>query len=182
MTQSNVVPSETTRTETEIGLVFEDQRTNELQKVIYVDERIVLTRDTSGHTFLTPRTTFESQLGNRYSPRPDAEPPIQGGQVERLVSRIEEYERQDSRKARHKAEALTEGLVLLTSSSEGEKETDREEVRFEDIDGVGPDTAARLRSNGFVTRRDILIASDEDLLSVSRIGEATVANIREFVE
>lgn len=177
MSQSNVAPTENSRTE--IGLVFEDERTNDLRKVVYADGKSVLTRDERGHTSLTPRSTFETLLGTRYSPRPDATPLIEGGQLERLLERREEYEQRDGRKARHKADALAEAVEVLTGVDDRE---DRVEVPFEEIDGIGPDTAARLRSRGFETRRDVRAADDEDLLEVSGVGAVNVANIRDYVE
>lgn len=183
MTQTKSVSPDPTRIDSLLGLVFEDQRTNDLKKVIYADDAVVLIRDESGHTTLTQREIFCTQLDTRYSPRPDANHFIEAGALDRLTERIEEYERQDGRKSSHKAEALSEAIDLLTGTDDGEDdEALDEEVSFEDVDGIGPETAERLRSTGFVTRRDVLAADDEDLLAVTGVGEATLANLRSFVE
>lgn len=182
MTQTKSPTPDTTSIDDLLGLVFEDQRTNDLKKVIYADDAVVLTRDESGHTTLTQRSIFRSQLNTRYQPRPDAETFIEGGKLDGLTERIEDYERQEGRKSSHKAEALAEAVALLTGADDGEDDDLAEEVPFEEIAGIGPATAERLRSKGFETRRDVLAADDEDLLAVSGVGESTLANIREFVD
>lgn len=199
MSQTNFDPSTPAGTEIRIGLVVEDQRTGDLRKVIYADSRTVLLRDERGSTTLLPRDSFESDCGTRYRTRHDVDPPIEAGQYDALRRRLAEYEGQPGRKAKHKLDALTEALDLLggvdeesvptdTGDSNGEKRdgedggSDEVEVRFEDIDGIGPATAGRLRMQGFVTARDVRTASDEDVLAVSGVGPESLERIRAFVE
>lgn len=87
-----------------------DQRTGDLRQVIYADSQIVLSRDETDSTTLAPRKASETELGTRYRVRPRADPNIDGGQYERLRDRLAEYDGQDGRKARHKADALREAL------------------------------------------------------------------------
>lgn len=184
--------------EVQIGLVVEDQRTGDLRKVIYVDGRTVLLRDEKGSTTLLPRDSFESDCGTRYRVRHDADPPIDAGQYDTLRRRLAEYEGQPGRKAKHKADALTEALDLLggvadppdptdvgepdgEGTDEGESD-DEVELRFEEIGGIGPETARRLRMQGFMTARDVRTASDDEILAVSGVGPESLTRIRAFVE
>lgn len=182
MAKTDFVPSETTRTDVQIGLVVADQRTGDLRRVIYADSRTVLTRDETGATTLIPRRTFEMAVGTRYRPRPDADPDVDGGQYERLLDRLAEYDERDGRKARHKADALREALDLLRDPSADETEGDDPEIEFEEIPGIGPETAGVLRSQGLVTVADVDTVSDDVLRSVPGVGPDTLAKIREAVE
>lgn len=186
----SLAPTETTRTEVQIGLVVEDQRTGDLRLIVYADDRVVLARDETGSTTLTPREAFDSELATRYRARPDADPDVDAGQYGRLRERLAEYDERDGRKAEHKADALREALDLLADRGEGDDssaeadddaEVDDPEARFEDVPGVGPETAANIRTQGFLTESDVRAASDEGLLAVSGVGPDTVENIREFV-
>lgn len=189
MTHADFAPPETTRTDVTIGLTLEDQRTTDLRKVVYVDDRVVLLRDEDGHTTLSPRDSVEGQLGSRYRPRPDADPDVDGGQYDRLRRRLAEYREQEGRTARHKAEALAESIDLLAPPAAGDDAGDDEagatdedpEIEFEAVDGIGPETAAALRESGFVTRSDVRTAADDDLLAVSGVGPAGLAAIREHL-
>lgn len=187
MSETNFASPDPT-TDVPIGLVVEDQRTGDLRRVIYADSRVVLVRDESGHTTLIPRETFESYLDTRFRVRRGVDSDIEGGQYERLRERLAEYERGEGRKARHKADALGEALDLFVGrSGEGDaaqEATDgaTETVAFEEIPGIGPETAGTLRSHGFVTAADVRAASDEELLGVAGIGGETLANIREHVD
>ena len=185
-------------TEIQIGLVVEDQRTGDLRKVIYADGRTVLLRDERGSTTLLPRDSFEADCGTRYRLRHDVDPPIDAGQYDRLRRRLAEYEDESGRKAKHKVDALTEALDLLGGvadpstaldtealdgeDGEGRGEEPEPEVRFEEIDGIGPETARRLRMQGLVTASDVRTASDEDVLAVPGVGPDSLARIRTFVE
>ena len=203
MANTDFVPSKTTRTDVQIGLVVTDQRTGDLRQVIYADSRIVLIRDETDATTLIPRRTFETELGVRYRARPTAEaaPHIDGGQYERLRARLAEYDARDGRKARHKADALREAIDLLagTTADETESADDREteaeaeaeaeteseveaEVPFEEIPGIGPKTASHLRRRGLVTIADVDAASDDVLRSIPGIGPDALAKIRAFAE
>ncbi|WP_225334436.1 helix-hairpin-helix domain-containing protein [Halomicrobium urmianum] len=190
MSEANFAPTETTRTDAQIGTVFEDQRSGDLRKVIYVDDHVVLVRDETGSTTLTPRDTFESQLGNRYRVRRGVDPAVDAGQYDRLRDALAEYEAAEGRKAAHKAEALDEALDLVAGRApEGEGDGDAEsdddgdeEFPLEDVPGIGPETAGKLRMQGFVTVSDVHGASDDDLLGVSGVGPSALENVREFAE
>lgn len=192
MSETNFAPSETTRTDVQIGLVFEDQRTGDLRQVIYADSRVVLVRDETGHTTLTGRDSFESSLGTRFRVQFDADPGIDGGQFDHLRDRLAEYEARNGRTARHKAEALQETFDLFpgrtgdgdaADPTAGESDDDGDEdVPFEGIPGIGPATAGKLRSHGFVTVADVRAASDEALLGVAGVGPENLATIREHVD
>ncbi|WP_436924676.1 helix-hairpin-helix domain-containing protein [Halosimplex amylolyticum] len=191
MSNANLDPSRHSRIDTQIGLVLEDQRTAELRQVIYTDEQVVLLRDEAGNTTLVRRDTFDSELGTRYRPRPGAEMPSDAGQYDRLRERLAAYEREDGRKARHKADALRDALDILSSAEsddgdeadDDESDADREtEVPFEEVAGIGPTTAGKLRTAGYVTERDVRAASDDELLAVAGVGAENLANLREFVD
>jgi predicted flap endonuclease-1-like 5' DNA nuclease len=189
MAKTDFVPSETTRTDVQIGVVVADQRTGDLQRVIYADSQTVLIRDETDATTLFPRGTFGRALGNRYRAQPKADQSNDGGQYEQLRARLAEYDEQDGRKARHKSDALREALDLLagTTADEPESDDDRtstadQAVAFEEIPGIGPDTAGNLRSRGFVTARDVRAADDEVLGSVPGVGPETASKIRAFVD
>ncbi|MFB6166154.1 MAG: helix-hairpin-helix domain-containing protein [Haloarculaceae archaeon] len=179
MAERTIAPPEDTRTEIEIGLVFEDVRTGDRRKVVYTDSRVVVSRDEDGNSTLTPLSAFDSLLGNRYRARPEAELPVDGGQLERLRERIAEYDDAEGRKATHYADAMREALDVLTDDAPVADALD--EVDFEAVDGIGPETAATLRARGFVTHADVRSADDEALLAVSGIGPANVAAIRDAV-
>lgn len=181
MTQTQFAPPETTRTDFDIGLVFEDQRTGDLRKVVYADDRVVLVRDETGHSTLIPRETFVTELGNRYRRRPEATLAVDGGPFDRFHDRLAEYDARDGRKASHKADALREAMGLLDGDDETD-DPDSPDVPFEDIDGIGPSTAAKLREQGFVTEDDVRAASDEAILAVAGVGPANLTAIREFVD
>lgn len=194
MSEANFAPTETTRTDAQIGTVFEDQRSGDLRKVIYVDDHVVLVRDETGSTTLTPRDTFESQLGNRYRVRRGVDPAVDAGQYDRLRDALAEYEAAEGRKAAHKAEALNEALDLVAGrapESEGDADAESdddgdddaaEEFPFEEVPGIGPETAGKLRTQGFVTVSDVRGASDDALLGVSGVGPSALSNVREFAE
>lgn len=198
MANTDFVPSRTTRTDVQIGLTVADQRTGDLRQVIYADSRIVLIRDEMDATTLIPRRTFATELGTRYRVRPNAAPAIDGGQYERLRARLAEYDEQDGRKARHKADALREALDLLAGTGTGtdtkaektesdddedqQSEDDDQEVAFEEIPGIGPKTANRLRGLGIVTVADVDGATDDVLRSVPGVGPDVLEKIRAFVE
>lgn len=183
MARTDFVPSETTRTDVQIGLVVADQRTGELREVIYADSQTVLTRDETDATTLTPRRAFEAALGTRYRARPNADPRIDGGQYERLQDRLAEYDGRDGRKAQHKADALREALDLLAgTTADGTGSEDDREVAYEEIPGIGPKTASTLRRQGFVTVADVDAASDDVLRSTPGVGPDALAKIRAAVE
>ncbi|WP_122089162.1 helix-hairpin-helix domain-containing protein [Halalkalicoccus subterraneus] len=187
MANTDFVPSRTTRTDVQIGLTVADQRTGDRRQVIYADSRIVLVRDEADATTLIPRRTFETELGTRYHVRPNAAPSIDGGQYERLRARLAEYDEQDGRKAHHKADALREALDLLADTgtdtkAEETKSDDDQEVAFEEIPGIGPKTASRLRGLGIVTVTDVDGATDDVLRSIPGVGPDALEKIRALVE
>lgn len=185
MRQTQFAPPEHTRTDFEIGLVFEDQRTGDLRRVVYADDRVVLVRDRDGNSTLEPRETFLAQLDERYRRRPDADPSIEGGPYDRLLATLATYEDGDGRKAAHKADALREALGLLGESAvdtgDPDVSGDDPSVAFEEIAGIGPAKAAKLRASGFRTEGDVRAASDEAVLAVPGVGPENLAAIREFV-
>lgn len=197
MAETNFAPTEPNRTDARIGLLLEDQRTKDLRRVVYVDSRVVLLRDESNHTTLQSRASFESNLGTRYRPSAASGDSIDGGQYDRLRDRLAEYEAADGRKADHKTAALREALDLVgeragtdpgtetdidadgSDDDAGESAAEDEAVAFEEIPGIGPETAGELRINGFVTEADVRSADDEEVLAVSGIGPSNLANIRD---
>ncbi|QLH78546.1 helix-hairpin-helix domain-containing protein [Halosimplex rubrum] len=197
MADPTLDPSRTNRIGTAIGLVLEDQRTAERRQVIYTDARVVLLRDESGGTTLVRRDAFDAELGTRYRPRPGAETPSDAGQYDRLRERLAAYERAEGRKAKHKADALREALDLLAAPSDGDADggsgdtddgdpeesggdTDPE-VPFEEVSGIGPKTAGKLRTAGYVTESDVRGAADDALLAVAGLGPESLSSLREFV-
>lgn len=196
MSDTNFAPPETTRTDIQIGLVVEDQRSGDLRQVIYVDSRVVLLRDEANNTSLLPRESFESNFGSRYRPSSDDDVAIDDGQYGSLRDRLAEYEATDGRKADHKVAALREALDVVSgrrpastnaeataaSDEDAADGSDEEEVPFEEIPGIGPETAGKLRTQGFVTEADVRSASDDEILAVSGLGPSNLENIREFVD
>lgn len=53
-------------------------------------------------------------------------------------------------------------------------------IPFEELDNIGAQGAQNLRDAGYVTINDVAQASDSELLSVSWVGEAGVASIRDY--
>lgn len=191
MAKTESAPSETTRTEVQIGLAVTDSRTGDHRRIIYADSQSVLLRDATGATTLLPRRAFDRELGTRYRPRPEATPNVDGGQYDRIRDRLAEYDAHEGRKAQHKADALREALDLLASATDGDVDADEAdaasgpdndwEVPYEEIPGIGSETANALRSQGIVTVSDVDGASDEMLRAVSGVGPSTVERIREFL-
>ena len=180
MTQTQFAHPKPNRTEFDTGLVFEDQRTGDLRKVVYADDRVVLVRDQTAHSTLVPRETFVAELDARYRRRPEATPDIEGGPYDRLQALLAEYENREGRKATHKADALREALELVEDPDEDDAPASPE-VPFEEVEGIGPSTAAKLRSHGYVTEADVRAADDDALRSVAGVGPANLTAIREFV-
>jgi len=58
---------------------------------------------------------------------------------------------------------------------------DRDEVAFEELDGIGETGADNLRESGIVTEQDVHRASDEEILAVSWVGEKGLESIRRTV-
>lgn len=54
-----------------------------------------------------------------------------------------------------------------------------EPIAFEEIDNIGESGAENLRAAGYETTEDIRLASDEDILDVSWIGEAGLESIKD---
>lgn len=53
---------------------------------------------------------------------------------------------------------------------------------FGKIPGIGPETAGKLRVQGFVTATDIWSASDDEILAISGVGPSNLANIQDFLD
>lgn len=196
MSETHYALVDATRTDVQIGLLVEDQRTGALRQVLYTDSRVVLLRDEANRTSLLSREAFESNLGSRYRPRTEGGDAIDDGQYATLGDRLAEYEATDGRKAAHKAAALREALDIVSgradtrpdstadtaNADEAADEAAAEEVPFDEIPGIGPETAGKLRIQGFVTEADVRSASDDEILAVSGVGPSNLANIREFLD
>lgn len=180
-------------TDVRIGLTVEGQRSADLRQVIYADSRVVLLRDKTNTTILLGRESFESNLGSRYRPSTEDSDAINDGQYGRLRDRLTEYEAEDGRKADHKVSALREALDLLggsdgtgrTPDPAGDRDANDDSddgVPFGEIPGIGPETAGKLRVQGFVTATDIWSASDDEILAISGVGPSNLANIRDFLD
>lgn len=196
MSKPNFAPLETNRTDVQIGLLVKDQRSGELRKVLYTDSRVVLLRDETNNTTLLPRESFESNLGSRYRPSVEDGDAIDDGQYGSLRDRLAEYEATDGRKADHKVAALREALdivsgrnetspgaaVVADSADDADDDSSDSEVSFDEITGIGPETAGKLRTQGFVTEADVRSASDDEILAVSGVGPSNLANIRDFLD
>lgn len=63
-------------------------------------------------------------------------------------------------------------------ASEVSDNGDSGERNLEDVDGIGWELAENLRDAGIDTPDDLRAASDEDLLAIEGIGEATLKKIR----
>lgn len=196
MSETNFAPPETNRTDIQIGLLVKDQRSGDLRKVLYTDSRVVLLRDETNSTTLLPRKSFESNLGSRYRPSTEDGDAIDDGQYGSLRDRLAEYEATDGRKADHKVAALQEALDVVSGSDEtspdpatvansaddGDDDSAATDVPFDEIPGIGPETAGKLRTQGFVTEADVRSASDDEILAVSGVGPSNLANIRDFLD
>jgi len=159
-----------------IGQVYTDSRTNELTKIIYIDEDVALLRDEDGNHRIEKRKSFDRNVGaGRFKLSPDEEFGY-AGRMEALLDAQEQYSEKDGRKPSHKAEALSEAVSLLTEETSSFKE-----VEFETVDGIGNATASRLRGAGYTTVEDLSRASDEELLSVGGVGDGNLSNLRERV-
>jgi hypothetical protein len=67
-------------------------------------------------------------------------------------------------------------------SDEDDKESQKEQrVPFETFDNIGVTGAENLREAGIVSREDTLDATDEEILSVSWVGEGGLKSIRREV-
>lgn len=182
-------PREELTYEPEPGMVFRDERHSDdgaLLTLVYLDDYVALLRSSfvkergaGRHAHrLSPREMFEIQLGAGRLKRVDEESPVPGGHLSDIKQRAEELEQSDGRKGKHYAEALHEAVELFT---DGLDEEDRETVPFEDIDGVGGNTASNLRAAGYTTAGDVRRASDDSLLDIRGVGEGNLQNIRNYV-
>lgn len=78
---------------------------------------------------------------------------------------------------------------LCPSCNDAVTDVDREsasiksrEVIFDNLDAIGEAGADNLRDNGIVTRKDVLEASDEEILDTAWIGEKGLKSIRQEVK
>lgn len=172
MDTANLSPSDTERIEP--GLIVEDQRSGERRAVVYVDARVVLSRDEDGHTTLTPRDTFASLVGTRIRPCPGATLDVDVGPLADEGTNEAESDDEDPADGSSTDDADGDAPEPATPTEAT--------VEFEAVDGVGPETAGQLRTTGFVTERDVREAADEDLLGVSGVGPAALAAIREYLD
>jgi len=69
-----------------------------------------------------------------------------------------------------------------TTDDSEEDGSSEKQIEFEELDAIGESGASNLREAGFVTASDITDASDEELLSVSWIGQKGVQSIRQKTE
>lgn len=194
MSHTTIDPRAARKPDGRLGLVVEDQRTGDLRQVVYADAHVVLVRDETDNTTLQKREAFERSLGTRYQVEPDARPALDGGPYDRLRAALESYEREDGRKAAHKAEALRETFDVFAAAdpaapdpaTDPAEDTSGDEpdsdVPYEEVPGIGPKTAGTMRTHGFVTEGDVRGATDEELLGVAGLGPESLANLREFLD
>lgn len=71
---------------------------------------------------------------------------------------------------------------MISVDDDSEYSAQHEEIPFEKLDNIGQTGADNLREEGIVTRQDVNNASDDDILSVSWVGEGGLESIREAVE
>lgn len=154
-----------------VGDVYTDTRSDEELRVVYEDEDVVLCK--TDYYRLDARRAFEENVGaGRYDFDHTTGQSL--STVERsLEERIEELESKDGYKAKHKATGIRIALDMLGS--------DTTPIEFEEIDGVGQKTADTLRANGISTVKDVQNADDNDLLTISGVGESNLRNIKEVI-
>lgn len=75
-------------------------------------------------------------------------------------------------------ENVAAGRFSLVPDAEPFASPDNEEMDFAELDGIGEKGATNLHEAGFVTAADCRHASDDEILSVSWVGEKGLASIR----
>lgn len=74
-------------------------------------------------------------------------------------------------------------LVKITSNDvEQDGDDNGTPVDLVDIDGVGENTAARMKAEGLATEEQIREATIEELTEVKGVGPGTAENIKEYIE
>lgn len=162
-----------------VGQVYVDSRTGEEMTVLY-ENGVILCRDEDEKHRMTPSKQFRREVGaGRYKlDRNEDGTFAKDGKIRKLERMLSDLEEQDGRKASHKADAIEEAIDML----EEEDLDDMETVDFEDVPGIGENTANRLRAKDFTTNGDIRDASDEELLDVRGIGQGNLDNLRRYVD
>lgn len=163
-------PRENLTREVQVGDVYTDSRTGEELRVVYEDEDVVLCR--TDYYRLDSRQAFEENVGSgRYEfDRNDGH--SVSSVVRSLEQKADELEEEDGYKPTHKATGIRMAIDELEHDP-------TKTIEFEEISGVGEKTADALRENGITTTKDVESASDDELLSVSGVGEANLENIRD---
>lgn len=164
--------------EIEIGNVYEDDRSDELYRLLYIDDVSALLRCEDGATLLIRRDAFEKEVGaSRYTYKPEAT--IEQHSALRPLSRmLSDFESSEGRTASHKAEALSE----LSDAIHGNRAEDANEtVDFTAVDGIGNATAENLRNAGYSTKGDVRSADRDDLLSVGGVGQTNLDRLLDYV-
>lgn len=164
----------------ELGQVYKDSRTDELIQLVYLDNNVyLLQNEQDGSHRLGTYDEFDENVDSgRYKLQPDEQSFANTGVLSRVRERRKEYENADGRTAAHKAEAFAEVLDILTDM---EPDVSLESMDFESYDGIGEKAAQNLRAAGFETERDIRNASDDELESVSWVGEKGISSLRAAV-
>ncbi len=67
--------------------------------------------------------------------------------------------------------------VIVVAKKKEEKKEEKKEYTIEDLPGVGPTTAEKLREAGFTDLIQLAVASPKDLAEVAGIGEGTAQKI-----
>lgn len=184
------------------GQVYADSRGDESEKLtlLYVDNQIALMRsnfsnDSSSGSYhrIDTRAEFEKYVGSgRYTLKSDEESDAANmrafSEALAALTRVRDrHDVQNGRVHQHKAEGIEEALTELEEVA-GDADIEQtgsvvsEEMEFEDIGGVGEQTAENLREKGFSTKADVAAASDSELLDVGGVGQKVVERMRERVE
>lgn len=71
---------------------------------------------------------------------------------------------------------------VVDLDADDEYSRDKQRVAFEELDAIGEAGANNLRERGIVTHHDVKVASDEDILDTSWVGEKGLNSIRQEVQ
>lgn len=169
------------------GQVYEDARTGDELRIVYLADELVLLYDlgdADNGTWSSHRSerrkVFEKEVGaGRFKLLENEGVATSSGKLKKLSNLIERYEDEDGRKAKHKLQALEEAMEVLSEDKQADA---NEKVDFESIPGIGDRTASALRNSGYVVKADIRDASDDELKAVPGMGEKNLQNLRDEIE